>query len=164
MVSGPEDEFSNFLDFGDLQLNFPPFDGNNQNGEEIQDGGGPAMEMHANNNAGEAMAFQHAGIQHFTDTSGLSGFDSSSNIFPDLDIPPHLFEQEQQHHPIQQPPAYGQPYIGHNMIPHTPNSIEMHGGKVQYQQTASKNHARAMYEQYRQQSKGQVGHSLDGVN
>ncbi|KAI4152322.1 MAG: hypothetical protein L6R39_001847 [Caloplaca ligustica] len=158
MVSGPEDDFSNFLEFGDLQFNFPPFDSNNQNGEEIQDGGGghPALGMQTSNNAGGVIDFQHGDMPHFTHPSGLADFDTSSNVFPDLDMPMHLLEQQQQHAQMPQPIPYGHPYRGQNIIPHTPNSIEMHGGHPQFQQAACSNHARAVYDHYRQHSRGQT--------
>ncbi|KAI4288364.1 MAG: hypothetical protein L6R35_002367 [Caloplaca aegaea] len=161
MVSGPEDDFSSFLEFGDLQLTFPPFDGDTHGGDEIQDGtnGSHHVEMPASNNAGGAIDFQHSNMSHFTDPSGLTDFDSSSAVFPELSMDAHLFQQQQQQqlqHQLPRSLPYGQPYRGQNMIPNTPNSIEMHGGQPQYQQVASNNHAHAMYEHYRQQSKGQA--------
>lgn len=165
MVSGPEDDFSSFLEFSDLQLDYPSFDGNHQNGQEFQDGGtaGTAIEMQTSNDPSGVIDFQHGSMQQFANPSGLGEFESSLNIFPDLDMPSQLFDQQQQQQQQPQIPqsvAYGQPYRGHNMIPHTPNSIEMHGGQLQYHPAASNNHARTMYEQYRHQPKGQVGHTL----
>ncbi|KAL8826699.1 MAG: hypothetical protein Q9170_007302 [Blastenia crenularia] len=156
MVSGPQDDFSTFLDFGDLQLNFPPYDVGHQNGEGIHSGAGSTNEVHTSNNAGEAMAFPHGEIHHFADPSALGDFNGSSNVFSDLEMSSQLFEEQQHQQPMQQLPPYGQPYMAHNIIPHTPNSMEMQGAKVPYQQAASNNHARAMYEQYRHQSKGQT--------
>ncbi|KAL8762461.1 MAG: hypothetical protein Q9184_001544 [Pyrenodesmia sp. 2 TL-2023] len=154
MVSGPEDDFSHFLEFGDLQLNFPPFDGSQQNGEEIQVGGGsaPAMDMQTNNTAGGVMDFHHGNLQPFPDSAALADFDASSTVFPDLNMPSQLFEQ--QHMPQAIP--YGHPYRSQNMTPHTPSSIEMHGGQPQYQQPTSNSHARAVFEHYRHQSRGQT--------
>lgn len=113
MVSGPEDDFSNFL-FGDLQLDFPTFDSNPQDGEEIQDGAGPAMQLHSNNNAGGLLGFQHGGVQQFADSSGLGDFNGSPHVFPDMELAPELFDQQQQHlHQMTQSRSYGQPYHGH---------------------------------------------------
>ncbi len=159
MVSGPEDEFSNFLEFGDLQLNFPPFDVSQQNGGEIQDGGGPApaMDLQTSNAAGGVIDFHHNNLQPFPDSAGLTDFDASSAVFPDLHMSSHLFEQQQMPQAI----PYGHPYRSQNMIPHTPGSIEMHGVQPHYQQPASSNHARAVFEHYRHQSRGQVGRLLE---
>ncbi|KAL8942584.1 MAG: hypothetical protein Q9216_001566 [Gyalolechia sp. 2 TL-2023] len=156
MVSGPDDDFSTFLEFGDLQLNFPPFDGNTQNREEIQDGSdGRSMDLQTTNNAVEVMGFPHDNMHQFTDPAAMDDFNGSSNVFSDLDMPPQFFEQQQQPQQLQQPPSYGHPYMPHNMIPQTPNSIEMHGGKAQYQPQAH-THARPMHDHYRYQSNGQT--------
>ncbi|KAI4113441.1 MAG: hypothetical protein LQ345_005582 [Seirophora villosa] len=159
MVSGPEDDFSSFLEFGDLQLTFPPFDGNNHGGEGVQDAtNGPhQMEMQTSNNAAGPIDFQHSNMPPFTDSSALTDYGDSSAVFPELSMDSQLFEQQQQQqHQMPQPLPYGQPYRGQNLIPHTPNSIEMHGGQPQYQQVPSSNHAHAIYDHYRQQSKGQA--------
>ncbi|KAL8704980.1 MAG: hypothetical protein Q9201_001877 [Fulgogasparrea decipioides] len=156
MVSGPDDDFSSFLEFGDLQLDFPTFDSNPQDGDEIQDGAAPAMEMQTENNPGGVLSFEHAGIQHFTGPSSLGDFNSSSHAFPDLAMPSQIFRQQQHQDPMSQQNPYGHLYHGHSMVPPTPNSIEMHGGHAQYQQGASNNHARTIYDHYRLQPKGQT--------
>ncbi|KAL8731402.1 MAG: hypothetical protein Q9181_004318 [Wetmoreana brouardii] len=160
MVSGPDDDFSSFLEFGDLQLNFPNFDSNPQDGDEIQDAAGPPMEMQTDNSPGAVLSFEH-GIQQFTDPSSLGDFSSSSHPFPDLTMPSQIFRQQQHQDPMSQHNPYGQLYHGPSMVPPTPNSIEMHGGHAQYQQAASNNHARAIYDHYRLQPKGQVSQVLD---
>ena len=157
MVSGPDDDFSTFLEFGDLQLNFP-FDANPQNGSDIQDGVGPAIDMQANDDSGAVLDFHHGDLQQFGDPSSLPGFSDNPYTFQDLSMPPHLFEQQQLLHQYPQHPLYGPPYNGHHVIPPTPNSMEMHGGHAQYQHTLPTNHARTMYEQHRRQTKAQVSH------
>ncbi|KAI4174921.1 MAG: hypothetical protein LQ343_001948 [Gyalolechia ehrenbergii] len=159
VVSGPEDDFSTFLEFGDLQFNFPHFDGNTQDREEIQDGSaGPSMDLQTSNNAAGVMGFSQGDMHHFTDPAVMGDFNGSCNVFSDLDMPLQLFEQQQQPQQMQmqQPPSYGQPYMPRNVTPQTPNSIEMHGGKAQYQPAPPHNHARAMHEHYRYQSNGQT--------
>lgn len=160
MVSGPEVDFSSFLEFGDLQLTFPPYDANNHAGQETQgeSNGAHQMEMQTSNDTAGAVDFQDCNMPPFADPPLLTGFDSSSAVFSDLVMDPQLFEQQQQQLPnhIPQTLPYGQPYRGHNLIPHTPNSIEMHGGQPQYQHMASNHQAHTMYDHYRQQSKGQV--------
>ncbi|KAL8673823.1 MAG: hypothetical protein Q9168_001788, partial [Polycauliona sp. 1 TL-2023] len=155
MVSGPEDDFSTFLEFGDLQLNFPPFDPNLQNEGEIQDAVGSAIHLPANDDAGAALDFHHGALQQFGDPSAVGGFNDASQPFQDLDTHPDLFEQQQLLHQYPQHPAYGHSYNGHHVIPPTPNSIEMHGGHAQYQHMLPNPHARGMYEQYRRQPNGQ---------
>ncbi|KAL8852207.1 MAG: hypothetical protein Q9221_002917 [Calogaya cf. arnoldii] len=158
MVSGPEDDFSNFLEFGDLQLDFPPFNSNPHNGAGIPNGVGPVIDLHTSDNPGPVLDFHHGPIQQFEDPTGLADFNATSPNFQDLNMPPQLFEQ-QQHllHQYPQHPSYGPTYNGHHIVPPTPNSIEMHGGHAQFQQMVSNNHARAMYEQHRrQQPKGQA--------
>ncbi|KAL8767984.1 MAG: hypothetical protein Q9209_005655 [Squamulea sp. 1 TL-2023] len=156
MVSGPEDDFSTFLEFGDLQLNFPAFDANLQDGTEVQDGAGTAMDLQTSNNPGGLVDYHHEDIQHFGDSSGLADFNGVPQVFPDMNMPPQLFEQQQLQHHLPQHPSYGPSYNGHHLAPPTPNSIEMHGAQVQYQQMVSNNHARAMYEHHRRQTKGQT--------
>lgn len=157
MVSAPEDDFSNFLDFGDLQLNFQHFDASAHNQEENQDGiGGPQLDLHNTHNDVGVMDFHHGDMSHFTDPAVMGDFNGSSNLYADSHMPSQTFERQQQQQQTQQPPTYGQPYMPHNIIPQTPNSIEMHGGQAQYQQVANHNHTRAMHEHYRYQTKGQT--------
>ncbi|KAL8630461.1 hypothetical protein Q9189_003816 [Teloschistes chrysophthalmus] len=156
MVSGPQDDFSNFLEFSDLHLNFPSFDANPHDGGEMQGGSGTAMEMQSSNSAGDILGFPQDGMQQFGDPSVMGDFASSSQVFPDMDMPSQVFGQQQHHqHQVSQSRPYGQLYNGHPMVPPTPNSIEMHGGHAQYQQALSNNHARAMYDHYRPQYKSQ---------
>ncbi|KAL8844999.1 MAG: hypothetical protein Q9176_000671 [Flavoplaca citrina] len=155
MVSGPDDDFSTFLEFGDLQLNFP-FDANPQNGSDIQDGVGPAIDMQANDDSGAILDFHHGDLQQFGDPSSLPSFSDTPHTFQDLNMPPHLFEQQQLLHQYPQHPLYGPPYNGHHVIPPTPNSMEMHGGHAHYQHTLPTNHARTMYEQHHRQTKAQA--------
>ncbi|KAI4225511.1 MAG: hypothetical protein L6R36_003860 [Xanthoria steineri] len=156
MVTGPEDDFSTFLEFGDLQLNFPPFDANPQNGGEIQNGVGPAIDLQSNENPGAILDFHPGAIQQFGDPSGLGDFNGTSQGFQDMNMPPQLFEQQQLLHQYSQHPSYASSYSGHHVVPPTPNSIEMHGGHAQYQHLVPNSHARNMYEQQRRQPKGQA--------
>lgn len=156
MVSGPDDDFSTFLEFGDLQLNFPHFDQNSQNGGEIQDGVRRAMDMQASNNSGPVLDFHHPAIQQYGDPSALGDFNTIPQPFSDPTMPSELFEQHQQLQQMPQHPSYGPTYNGQHMVPPTPNSIEMHGGQMHYQQPLPNSHARAVYEYHRRQPNGQV--------
>ncbi|KAL8860316.1 MAG: hypothetical protein Q9178_003287 [Gyalolechia marmorata] len=159
MVSGPDDDFSNFLEFSDLQLDFPPFDASPHNGPEIHDSPGPSMDLHTNNNPSGFLAFHPGVMQQFGGPSALPDFTAASQVFPDIpdmNMPSQLYEQQQLQHQLSQHPAYGPSYNGHHMVPPTPNSIEIHGGLPQYQHMVSNNHARAMYEHHRRHPKGQT--------
>ncbi|KAL8972068.1 MAG: hypothetical protein Q9183_000740 [Haloplaca sp. 2 TL-2023] len=160
MVTEPENDFSNYLEFDDLQLNFSPFHDNPPNGEEIQDVTGPTMEAHSdsnNNNAGGVMGYQHGGMPQFTDPTAFTDLDPSPHDFPDMTLAPQFFDQQQHHVQMAQPRQYPQSFQPRTVIPPTPNSMEMHGGHAQYHQMAASNHMRAMYDHYRAQGKGQVG-------
>ncbi|KAL8948039.1 MAG: hypothetical protein Q9222_005742 [Ikaeria aurantiellina] len=154
MVSGPEDDFSSFLEFSDLQLNFSSFDGNPQNGEGMQDGGGPTMDMQTSNASGAVLGFQQDEMNQFAEAGSMADFSSTPQVFPDMNMPSQLYDPQQLS--ISSQPLYGHPYSQHQMVPPTPNSMEMHGGQAHYQQTAANNHARAMYDQYQRQPRGQT--------
>ncbi|KAL8697328.1 MAG: hypothetical protein Q9224_002374 [Gallowayella concinna] len=157
MVSGPEDDFSRYLEFGDLQLNFAPFDDNPQNGGEIQDGVDPAMDMQIANNAPASVLEYHpGGMQQFGDPSGLADFNTTSPVFQDLNMQSQLFAQQQQLHQLPQQSPFGPSYNGHHMVPPTPNSIEMHEGQMRYQHAVPNSHARMVYEHHRRRPKGQT--------
>ncbi|KAL8811162.1 MAG: hypothetical protein Q9200_002024 [Gallowayella weberi] len=156
MVSGPDDDFSRFLEFGDLQLSFPPFDNTPQDGGEIQDGVGPAMDMQMGNPPPSVLEFHHGGMQQFGDPSALADFNTTSPVFQDLNVQSQLFAQQQQLHQLPQHPSYGPSYNGHHIVPPTPNSIEMHEGQMRYQHAVPNGHARAVYEHHRRQPKGQT--------
>ncbi|KAL8926350.1 MAG: hypothetical protein Q9172_001801 [Xanthocarpia lactea] len=156
MVSGPDDDFSNFLEFSDLQLDFPPFDTSPHNGPEIQESPGPSMDLHTNNNPNGFLGFHPGAMQQFGGPSALPDFTAASQVFPDMNMPSQLYEQQQLQHQLSQHTSYGPSYNGHHMVPPTPNSIEIHGGLPQYQHMVSNNHARAVYEHHRRHPKGQT--------
>lgn len=157
MVSGPEVDFSSFLDFGDLQLNFQNFDGNTQDQEENQGASGEiGMDLQTSHTAVGAMDFSHGNMPQFTTPAVMGNLNGDPNLFADSNIPSQRHDQQRQTQQVQQPPSYGQQYMPLNMIPQTPNSIEMHGGQAQYQHASYQNHNRATHEYYQYQSKGQV--------
>ena len=148
MVSGPEEDFSSFLEFGDLQLTFPGFDGGQQNRGEPQEDAG-AMETSAENTA-VMMGIEEGHIQQQleqpTSMLSMSGYHGSTQPFPMTMQTEYL---EQPHFPMQ-----GQQY--HHIVPPTPNSIEMHGDHARYSQPALDPQAQAIYERYRRRQKDQV--------
>lgn len=161
MVSGPEDDFANFLEFTDLQLNFPTYDGTQNDGGMQQDavvGLDTAME-----NVGEMMDLkegqpqqqmeQHDVQQQPSSLAMMESLHSSTDSLLEMDMQGQLFQQQQQQQQMQ-----GQHYQRHNMVPPTPNSIEMHGGKAHYYQHVDPQ-AQAMYERYSRHQKEQVQHA-----
>jgi hypothetical protein len=148
MVSGPEDEFANFLDFGDL--NFATFDGIPHSDAELQQNSAGAMDTSMEGTAGmlglEQGQMQHQIGQHHP--TPMNGFHGSTDSFPDLAIQSELFEQQQQQ---QQLHMQDQRYHGQNVIPPTPNSMDMHGAHAQYYRTPADHPQLHMYDHYRRQ-------------
>ena len=154
MVSGPEEDFSNFLEFGDLQLAFPGFDGAPQNCAEAREDGG-AMDTSTENPAG-MMGLENEQMQQPleqpTTMATINGFHASAQPFPDMGMQAEFLEQQPQPHYVMQ----GQQYHGQHIVPPTPRSIEMHGDPTRYSQQPVDSQAQAMYEHYRRKQKDQV--------
>ena len=154
MVSGPEEDFSTFLEFGDLQLTFPGFDGAPQNRAEVQEDAG-AMDTSTENHAG-MMGLENGQMQQHlerpTTMATMNGFHASAQPFPDMGLQTEFLEQQPQPHYAMQ----GQQYHGQHVVPPTPRSIEMHGDQAPYNQQPVDPQAQAMYEHYRRKQKHQV--------
>lgn len=155
MVSGPEEDFASFLEFSDLQLNFPPFDGSHNEGPMQQDA---AVALDTTmENVGEMMELKegqaqqqmepHEMQQQSSSMGMMESLHGSTDSLLDMDMQVQLFQQQQQHQ------MQGQHYQRHNMVPPTPNSIEMHGTKAHYYLDPQ---AQAMYERYSRHQKDQV--------
>lgn len=157
MVSGPEDDFANFLEFSDLQLNFPAFDVDQNEGVMQQDavvGLDTAMEnvgdmMELKEGQAQQQIEQHDMQQQPSSMGMMESLHGSTDSLLDMDMQVQLFQQQQQHQ------MQGQQYQRHNMVPPTPNSIEMHGGKAHYYQHMDPQ-GQAMYERYSRHQKEQV--------
>ena len=170
MVSNPDDEFANFLDFGDL--NFSAFDAaavattttppQADNGRLQQDGR-TAMDTSIEGSAGllgldqgQMEQQHHPGLP--THMSAMTpSYQEPFNIEAELlnqQRQRHMQLQLQQHQ--QQHLHQNQRYPGPNMVPPTPNSIEMHGGQVHYYQPRLDQQQQQLYEHYRRHQKDQV--------
>lgn len=157
MVSGPEEDFASFLEFSDLQLQFPPFDGTQDEGG-MQEDAAVALDT-AMENVGEMVELkegqaqrqieQHDVQQQSPSMGMMESLHGSTDSLLDMEMQVQLFQQQQQHQ------MQGQHYHRHNMVPPTPNSIEMHGAKAQYYQQMDPQ-AQAMYERYSRHQKDQV--------
>jgi len=134
MVSAPEDDFTNFLDFGDI--NFAAFDA-------IPD---PTTDLSQQNGAG-AMDTSMEGA-----TGMLSGFQHPTEPFPDLALQSELFEQQRR----QQIHLQNQRYHAQQSIPPTPDSMKMHDRQAQYYRTPTDQQQLHMYDHYRRTHKDQV--------
>lgn len=155
MVSAPDDDFANFVDFGDID--FSAFDGIPQADAELQHNGDGAMDTSMDGNAG-MLGLEHGHLQRHqampqhSQASSLNGFPSSTDSFPDLAMQSEMFEQQQR----QQMHMQAQRYHGQNVVPPTPNSIEMHGAHPHYYRTPIDQSQLHLYDLYRRQ-KEQVG-------
>ena len=147
VVSGPDEDFSSFLEFGELQLDFSPFDSSSHDGGNPQDGG-DTMDMQPNPSS-ELLALENSGLGG---PSAMGDFDDTIQSFQDTNVQ----SQQLDHQQLPQHIMYSQQFQLHNIVPPTPNSIEMHKGHMQYHQAASHGQARTMYENYVQTRNAQV--------
>jgi hypothetical protein len=167
MVSGPEEDFTSFLEFGELQLNFPTFDTQGHDGGEGQHspghGMGSAMETE------ETMMGMKDDLQQQIDPSlmqmqtsmpGLQVLHGSADSLLDLNMQAQLFHQQQLQYHQQQRRMQGL-YHRQGMIPPTPTSLEIHGQPRSYPQMDPQ--ARAMYEHYTQKQQDGVSASTSNI-
>ena len=156
MVSGPEgvDEF-NFLDFTDLE--FGGYDA-----IDLQQNGAGAMDT-SMEGAASMVGIEQGHMQLQQEPSPLidlhnhatqmDSFHGSTESFPDLAMQQDLFNQQQQ----QRLHMQNRPYRGPNVVPPTPNSLELHGGHAQFFRTPTDHQQLHMYDHYRRMQKDQVG-------
>lgn len=152
MVSGPDEDFANFLEFGDLQLNFPSFEPTPQNGGRVHQDADVAMDTTMENvteipDYGEA----HVPPQLNRSTSNplLNDYCGNQEHLFDMQIPTEHFNQHPQAY------AKGRSHYTQGMVPPTPNSIEMHVGHPPYYQMPVHQQAH-MYEHYQRNQRDQV--------
>lgn len=151
-----EDEFANFLDFTDL--GFGAFDG-----VDLQQNGAEAMDTSMEGAAGmlgleqehmQQQQQQPRPMDQRNHATPVNGFHGSTESFPDLAMQHDLFDQQQQQQ--QQLHMQNQRYHGQNVVPPTPNSLEMHGGHAQYYRTPADHQQLHMYDHYRRNQKDQM--------
>ena len=165
MVSAPEDEFANFLEFSDLQLDFP-FGTGVQDDTELLPGSAGTMDTHMENGIG-MMGFGEGNVQQYqqpqidpslmhpqTSSSSLDNVhNSSTESLMDVNTRAQIFhegpKQYQRQHQRQDH------YHGQGMVPPTPNSIEMHGDYSRFYHQVDP-HSQANYEQYPRKHQNQV--------
>ena len=160
MVSAPEDDFSSFLEFGDLHLNYGSYelshgdgqgdaqnaistvDSGMENGGELN-GSGEGHLLHQHNDAGPDEMQQSVQLTSMEDMTG------SAEPLMDFTLQAEIFHQQQQQH------MQTQNYHPHAFIPPTPNSLKMHGGTGHYYPQLDLQ-AQAIYERYSQMKEDQV--------
>lgn len=153
MVSGPDDDFANFLDFTDL--GFGGYDA-----VDLQQNGAGAMETSMDGTAGMLgleqghMQQQPSAMDQQNHLTPINGFHGSTESFPDLAMQQDLFDQQQQQ---QQLHMQNHGHHGQIVVPPTPSSLEMHAGHAQYYRTPADHQQLHMYDQYRRNQKDQVG-------
>ena len=152
-----ESEFANFLDFTDL--GFGGYDAVDlqQNGAGAMD---TSMESILGLEQGQMQQQQQPPPPPPMDlrnhANPINGFQGSTESFPDLAMQQDLFDQQQR----QQLHIQDQRYHGPNVVPPTPDSLEMHGGQAPYYRTQADHQQLHMYNHYRRNQKDQV-ESLD---
>ncbi|KAF6240516.1 hypothetical protein HO173_001184 [Letharia columbiana] len=151
---GPEEEFANFLDFTDL--GFGGYDA-----VDLQQDGAGAMDTSMEGAAGilglgqghmQQQQQPPPPVDQRNHATPINGFHGSTESFPDLAMQQDLFDQQQQ----QQLHMQDQQYYGQNVVPPTPNSLEMHGGHAQYYRTPADHQQLRMYDHYRRIQKDQM--------
>ena len=150
-MPGPQDEFANFLDFADLD--FTGYDT-----VDLQQNGAGAMDTSIEGTAGMLglesghMPQQPPRMDQRNHATPMNGYNGSTESFQDLAMQPDPFDQQQQ----QQLHLHNHQYHGQNVVPPTPNSLEMHGGHAQYYRTPIDHQQLHMYDTYRRSQKDQV--------
>lgn len=149
MVAAPEDVFASFVDFGDID--FSTFE-LPQSDAELQQNGAGAMDTSMDGSNAGILGPEHGHLQHQTmpqhsQAPPMNGYHGSTDSFPDLPMHSEMYEQQQR----QQMHMQAQRYHGQNVVPPTPNSIEMHGGHAHYYRTPTDQPHLHMYDQYRRQ-------------
>lgn len=170
-----QDDFQQFLDMGmnnlsdNLQFDFPEF--NHQQSAQAQlmhQNGAEAMDtrMESGGSTGQDVTMQEHMASMTTTTNhpaihggAISNAQSSSDSLTDLDAQiqylQHQRHQQQQRQMHEQQRNF---YSQNQMIPPTPNSMELHSGNAQFY-TQSDPQQQAMYERYRMQKEHDVSFS-----
>ena len=151
LLSGSaHDDFANFVDFGDLD--FSAFDGISQDTTNLQQDGTVQMDTSMDGNDVGILEFEQGHTQHHTmlqhsQAPAMNGFHGSTDSFPELAMQSGMYEQQRQ----QQMYMQVQQYHNQNIVPPTPTSIEMHGGRTHYYHTPMEHPQLHIYDHYRRQ-------------
>ncbi|KAF9244035.1 transcriptional regulator family: Helix-loop-helix [Penicillium roqueforti] len=133
LISAPgEEEFSNLFDFN---IPFPeiehgPGTGNMQHSHSLPTSTGPDSDMAHLRSHGMQYSGQMEGLMDFNDNAQSHTNHGNSMPYSTPHMTPGFCAQQPS--PMSQPPTHQHYMQGHNMIPPTPNSIEMHGNTARY--------------------------------
>jgi len=154
IVSAPDDEFGNFLEFGDLQLDFPSFE------RVAHDGRTDRQDVDADTSMDATMEIAPAmvdfGIAHMSQqpqqptSNPLMSYNGMGQLF-NMPMSREQFHESQHPHPHIKTQRQYHP----GMVPPTPNSIEMHGGMPGYYHTPVHQQPQA-FEYYQRSQRDQV--------
>lgn len=153
LITAPgEEEFSNLFEFNIPFSEIEHGPGNMQHSHSLPTTTGPDSDM--------AHLRSHA-VQYSGQMEGLMDFNDNTQSHTNHGHPipystPHMTPGfcAQQPSPMSQPPTHQHYMQGHNMIPPTPNSIEMHGNAARYPQRVDENPD--MYDGYSRINEEQV--------
>jgi hypothetical protein len=163
-----QDDFQ-FLDLGinnlgdSLQFDFQDFNSQqSQAGQMMHQNEGESMDTRMDGSAGQDTTMQehmpsmttatsHSTIPSTPITHGHPSSDSLVELDAQIQYLQHQRQQQHQRHMQEQQRNF---YAQNQMIPPTPNSVEMHGGNPQFY-TQSDPQQQAMYERFRMQVKEQ---------
>ena len=158
MVPGQDEEFASFLEFGDLQLEFSPFESLGQDEGDTRQEIGVTMDTSMDN----VPTMADFSIDQMLQETGQSmsnplanSYNGSTDQF--LHMQTSREQARQNHHP--QANVKLQRQYAPNIVPPTPNSIEMHGRVPGYYQAPLHQQA-PVYEHYQPSRREQVGSSI----
>ena len=161
MVSAPDEEFAHFLEFGDLQLDFPSFEALPQDGRAPEQGVDVDVDVDVTLDTPmeNAPAIADFGMGHIpqqpeqaTSNPLMNGYNGDLGQLFNMQTPREQFRPG--HH--TQAHMKTQRHYPPGMVPPTPNSVEMHGGIPGYYHTPVHQQPH-VYEHYQRSQRDQVG-------
>ena len=161
MVSAPDEEFAHFLEFGDLELDFPPFEALPQDGRAPEQGvdGDADVDATLDHPMENAPAIADFGMGHIPQHPEQAPSNPLMNGYNgDLGQLFNMQTHREQLRPGHHTQAHmkTQRHYRSVMVPPTPNSVEMHGGLPGYYHT-SVHQQPHVYEHYQRSQRDQVG-------
>ncbi len=142
-----EDDFDAFLDLGDFHLNYSAYEPPVHDGSSAQ----PDVE-----NAMDTSMDSMDGLQQRQDYNGAVSHAPLSNIST---VQTQILQQQQQQQQHQQRFMNDPRFHGQQVIPPTPNSIDLQGAAAAHYYQQMDSHSRAMLEHYQRRKEEGVGTS-----
>ena len=157
MVSAPEDDFTNFLDLGNFQLDFPAFDPaahgearvHHDDGHDVDTSMDDAGDVNGRKETHAPQTQQEQGrVRHSSSAPMMQHVQTPADAMMEMNMQAQLLHRQQQRMREQ---GFQRPSI----IPPTPNSIEMHGGTANFYQQLDAQ-SQALMERYQRIKEDQV--------